>query len=316
MTTEKYIRVRAAVLGGGDPPAELIADCLRTAKLMIRTAGLPAHYSPLGVWSDEAIEEVFASFTADRLIARGQLLAMLQRAPALPVFRRMVEIALRQHLIDGLRRSQSTNLYRRITHLLEDGGRYSAIGTGSGRLWQLAEGAVTPFSGDDRALAAVAWSLGDFNIIRYRPDALKLSPLLDSEELARFIDGLLAQNAMSAATISRALNLRFALEDPAASQPVDPNRHAAAGLGADPQHLAIHREIATATLAELTTRQIEVLVGIERKENTRELAVRLHCSTGTISHERARIAAVLARIGADAPEVLKEILDALLIGEE
>jgi DNA-binding CsgD family transcriptional regulator len=315
MTHEQYTRVRADVLAGAEPPSELLVDCLRTARLMIRTSGLPVQYSPLGVWSEEAIEETFADFTSKRLIGRGQLLAMLQRAPALPVFRRMLETALRQHLIDRLQRSQSGNLYARVSQLLTDGQRYSASGSGAGRHWQLTDATSTPFTGDDRALAALAWSLGDFKIIRYKPDAKKLSPLLDSDELTRFLDGLLTRNAMSITTISRALKLHFALDDPAGAEQLDPNTHAG-GLGADPQQLLIQHEAATAVLAELTARQVQVLIGVERKESTRELALRLHCSTGTISHERAQLAAVLARLGADAPDVLKEILDALLIGEE
>jgi len=316
MRSDRYLEAREAMLAGADPPDELIAECRRVAGLMIRTAGLPAHYSPLGVWSEEATEEAFADFTAERLIGRGQLLAMLQRAPALPVFRRMLETAFRQHLIDRLERSQSANLYGRIAQLLQEHDSYAATGSGSGRLWQLATGPADPFTGDDRALGSLAFSLGEFTVVRYQPDARKLSPLLDGDELTRFLDGLLAGGAMTLATVMRALKLRFSLDDPSAAGELDPEAHAASGLGADPQQILLRREAATAALAELSDRQAEVLIGIERKETTRELALRLHCSTGTISHERAQLAQVLARTGAEDPGVLKEILDALFIGEE
>jgi hypothetical protein len=316
MRSDRYLEAREAMLAGADPPGELIAECRRVAGLMIRTAGLPAHYSPLGVWSEEATEEAFADFMAERLIGRGQLLAMLQRAPVLPVFRRMLETALRQHLIDRLERSQSANLYSRIAGLLQEHGSYAATGSGSGRLWQLATGPADPFTGDDRALGSLAFSLGEFTVMRYQPDARKLSPLLDSDELTRFLDGLLAGGAMTLATIMRALKLRFSLDDPSAAGELNPEAHAASGLGADPQQILLRREAATAALAELSDRQAEVLIGIERKETTRELALRLHCSTGTISYERAQLAQVLARTGAEDPGVLKEILDALFIGEE
>jgi hypothetical protein len=316
MTSERYIEARQAMLAGAEPPSELLAECRRVAGLMIRTASLPAHYSPLGVWSEEAIEEAFADFTTERLIGRGQLLAMLQRAPVPPVFRRMLETALRQHLIDRLERSQSANLYGRIAQLLEEHDAYTATGSGSGRLWQLTDCPSDPFNGDDRALASLAFSLGEFTVIRYQPDARKLSPLLDTDELTRFLDGLLASGAMSLATIMRALKLRFSLDDPAAAGELDPDTRAAGGLGEDPQQILLRREAATAALAELSDRQTEVLIGIERKETTRELALRLRCSTGTISHERAQLAQVLARTGAEDPEVLKEILDALFIGEQ
>ncbi len=315
MTPEQYTRERAEVLKGADPSAELLADCLRTARLMIKTSGLPAHYSPLGVWSEEAVEEAFADFTMERLIGRGQLLAMLQPAPVQPVFRRMLETALRQHLIDRLQRSQSANLYARVNQLLADSGSYSSDGAGTGRIWRPSGGTAAPFRGDDRSLASLAWSLGEFKIIRYKPDAKKLSPLLDSDELTRFLDGLLAKNAMDAATICRALKLRFMLDDPAEAEPLNPDIPAT-GLGTDPQLTVLYREIATAALAELSERQLQVLIGGERGESTRQTALRLHCSTGTVSHERGQIGAVLARLGGDGPAVLKEILDALLIGEE
>ena len=213
-----------------------------------------------------------------------------------------------------LQRSQSANLYARVNQMLADSGRYESSGSGTGRLWRLSAGTATPFAGDDRALASLAWSLGEFKIIRYKPDAKKLSPLLDSEELTRLLDGLLAASAMDIATICRAL-LRFALEDPAETEPLEPDIHAER-VGADPQQVILQREVATAALAELTERQLQVPIGAERGESTRELALRLGCSTGTVSHERGQIGVALARVGGDDPAVLKEILDALFIGEE
>jgi len=46
MTDTEYASARAAVLAGSEPSAELMADCLRTVRLLVRTAGLPSHYSP------------------------------------------------------------------------------------------------------------------------------------------------------------------------------------------------------------------------------------------------------------------------------
>lgn len=286
-----------------------MADCLRTVRLLVRTAGLPTHYSPVGVWSDEAVDEVFADWVAVRLVDRRQLLAMLQRAPALRVFRRMAETSVRQHLVDGLTRSQSANLYHRVARLLEENERFAASGTGGGRLWRLAEGQETPFDGDDRQLLGVAWAMGEFRVIRYDADAGKLSPLLETDELERFVSGLLEAGCMTTGTIMRAIQLRFAIEDPAPVGALD--AAADASTGPDPEAEVVIAELVTATLAELTMRQVEVLIGIDKGVSGQELAVQLGCSTGTISHERGRIAAILARLGTDAPEVLKQVLDAL-----
>jgi len=309
VTDTEYAAARAAVLAGGDPSAELMADCRRTVALLVRTAGLPAHYSPVGVWSDEAVDEVFADWVATRLVGRGQLLAMLQRAPLLRVFRGMAETSVRQHLVDGLQRSQSANLYERVARLLADDERFAGTGSGTGRLWRRGDGSQEPFNGDDRRLLAVAWSLGDFHVIRYDADARKLSPLLAADELERFVGGLLQAGAMTTGTIMRALRARFAVEDPAPAGELDADVQA--GTGADPQAEVLIDDLVTATLAELTERQACVLVGIETGIPGRDLAVQLGCSTGTISHERSQIGAILVRLGTDAPEVLKRVLDAL-----
>jgi DNA-binding CsgD family transcriptional regulator len=309
VTEAEYASARATVLAGGDPSPELMADCLRTVGLLVRTAGLPAHYSPVGVWSDEAVEEVFADWVAVRLVGRGQLLAMLQRAPALRVFRRMAETSVRQHLVDGLTRSQSANLYDRVARLLADDDRFDGSGSGSGRLWRLADGPDAPFDGDERQMLGVAWALGEFRVIQYDAEARKLSPLLEADELDRFVSGLLEAGSMTTGTIMRALQLRFAIEDPAPAVELD--AAAEASIGPGPEAAVVIAELVTATLAELTMRQAKVLLGIEQGVPGRELAVQLGCSTGTISHERGRIAAILARLGTDAPAVLKQVLDAL-----
>jgi hypothetical protein len=46
-----YAAARAAVLAGEDPPPALLEDCRRSVGLLIHSSGLPAHYSPDGVWS-------------------------------------------------------------------------------------------------------------------------------------------------------------------------------------------------------------------------------------------------------------------------
>jgi hypothetical protein len=308
MTEAEYTRARAAVLAGGDPPQELLEDCRRTVALLGRNSGLPAHYSPYGVWSDEAIDEILADWTAVRLIERGQLLAMLQRAPVLRVFRRMAETSVRQHLIDGLKPSQAANLFDRVSRLLADDDRFTSSGSGTGRLWQAADGPATPFDGDDRRLLGVAWSLGEIHVIPQNLAARRLSPLLTAEDLDRFVAGMLGAGTMTAGTIVRALRLRFGLsEDEIPGELAD----ALPAAIPRPEAAPLVAELVTATLAELTDRQARVLVGLSQDLTGRALAMQLGCSTGTISHERRRLEDLIQRLGANAPEVLKQILDAL-----
>jgi len=286
----------------------LLADCRRSVGLLVSNAGLPAHYSPYGVWNREAVDEVFSDWIAVRAVGRGQLRAILQRAPALKVFRRMVETSVRQHLIDGLKPSQAANLYERTVELLSSGD-FGSRGSGTGKLWHLADGPFDPFDGDDRQLLAVAWSLGAFEVIRYDLEARKLSPLLSADDLERFVVGMLSAGSMTAATVVRAVKLRFALDDDQPSGDLEDALHVIAAP--EPQSAPVIAELVTATLAELSQRQARVLMGTSKEVPGRELAARLGCSTGTISNELRQIREILTRLGADAPYVLKEVLDRL-----
>lgn len=309
MNEAEFQAARAKILAREDPPEDLIEECRTLVRLLVRSAGFPPHYSPYGVWSDEAIEEVFADWVEARLVGRGQLLALVQRAPIIRVFRRMAETSLRQHLIDSLKRSQSANLFERLTRLLAEEEKFQSSGTGNNTLWYLRDGSAEPFRGGDRALLAAAWSLGDFRVIRYQADARKLSPLLDAEELERFLSGILGYGAMSASTVMRALRMRFAIdEEDAPDEALDPE---APSDRNQPEFEVEIDDLVTATLAELTQRQAEILMGMDHGLSGSELAEKLGCSTGTVSHERRKIEDVLARLGTDAAPVLKRVLDAL-----
>lgn len=309
MTEAQFQAARAKILAREDPPEELIDECRSLVRLLVRTAGFPPHYSPYGVWTDEAIEEVFADWVEARLVGRGQLLALVQRASVIRVFRRMAETSARQHLIDSLKRSQSANLFERLTSLLAGEERFQSSGTGRNALWYLRDGSAEPFKGGDRDLLAAAWSLGDFRVIRYQADARKLSPLLDAEELERFLSGILGFGAMDASTVMRALRMRFAIdEEDAPDEALDSE---ASSDQSQPEFEVEVDDLVTATLAELTQRQAEILMGMDRGLSGTELAEKLSCSTGTVSHERRKIEDILARLGTDAAPVLKRVLDAL-----
>lgn len=308
MNDSEFTQARSSVLGRAEPPAGLLEECRRIVGLMIRTSGLPAHYSPYGVWSEEAIDEVFAGWTERRLVGRGQLLAMMQRAPVLPVFRRMAETSVRQYLIDSRVRTQAANLHDRVRELLAEDEGFAEDGIGAGAIWHLQGGNEGQFTGEDRDLAAIAWSLGDFKVIRYDLEAKKLSPLLEREELSRFVKGMLAAGGMTVATLMRALNLRFAIDESLPDAELDPT---ASAEEEGPEAEALFNELATSTLAELSNRQAQVLIGLERGETTEEIANRLGCSTGTVSNERRALEGILIRLGADAGPVLKLVLNAL-----
>jgi len=311
MNEAEYEEARASVLGGEDPSRGLMDECRRSVRLMVRTRGLPAHYSLVGVWNEEAIEEAFADWSAVRLVEKGQLVAMLQRSPTLKVFRGMCETSARQHLIDRLKRSQSANLYDRVRALLEREDRFVSTGSGSGAVWRLKNGPGERASQEERTLLGVAWGLGDFEVIRYDAEAKKLAPLLGGDELERFVDGMLRAGGMTVGTIVRAMELRFAIETPQAPVALE-DEEAGPRAVPDPGVAVVTDDLVTATLEELTERQAKVLVAKSEGGPVRMIAQQRGCSIGTVSHELRIIEGILARLGSDAPEVLNKVLDALL----
>ena len=306
MTPDEYTQSRAAVIAGEDPTGQLMDECRRIATVLIRTAGLPVLYSPYGRWDEEAIEEVFADWVAVRLIERGQLRAMLQRAPLLRVFQRMAETSLRQHLIDRLPPSHASNLFARVQTLLQEGEF-----TSRGDQWSLHEWPFNQFEGGDTEKLSYAWGLGHFDVIRYDPEARKLSPLLSTEDLERFLRGMLNGGAMTAGDLVRTLCERFGVKEP---QVASLDGSVLASIELDPAHAPEVNELVGTTIAELSGRQAQVLVGKAEGKTGRQLAEELGCSTGTVSHELTRIAEITARLGTDAPEVLKKVIDDLFIG--
>ena len=61
------------MLAGDGPAAALLKGYRRSVRLLIHSGGLPAHDSPDGVWSPEAIDEGDADWVAVRLVGCGQL---------------------------------------------------------------------------------------------------------------------------------------------------------------------------------------------------------------------------------------------------
>jgi hypothetical protein len=290
---------------------------------LVRWGGLPSSYAPYGVWNADAEEDVFQSWMTDSLIGRGNLQALLDISDDAGSFRRLAERSLRQYLLDARTRSQSQNLYQRAAEILESDAEFHRFREATKRQdvgWGLAAWQQSPpasrcaeFARDERQLLAHAWSLGDFEIIRYKADARKLSPLLSTSELKRFIGGLFeASNALlTLSRIMRALELRFDLAE-VNEVPLD--------LVAEPafedQQASelILEETGYAILAEMTSRQADVLLGTVEENTIDELSERLECSVGTIVNEQRRIGAIIDRHSSDASEralLMNKIADLL-----
>jgi DNA-binding CsgD family transcriptional regulator len=328
VTHDEYREIRSSYARARELDPRLVAELRGVASRLVRYRGLPPSHAPYGVWNEEAEAEIFQSWATDRLIAEGQLQELLDRAPALESFRRLAERSLRQHVLNQRDRSQAQNLYWRMRDMLdEDDDFWSFVEASRPQdvWWGLSDWRTTPrpqFAGDDERLLAEVWALGEFAIIRYRPDAKKLSPLLATPELKRLLVSLFdAVNALlTLSRIIRALERRFDLGEIRLEALEEPEAQAVTAVEGDP---AVLEESALALIAALTSRQADVLVATEGAvleedgETLDEIAARLGCSVGTVVNEQRRVAALLDRHSENDDQrglVLRKVLD-LLYGE-
>ena len=303
MTDSELGRWRRAVRRG-ELPADLVAFLRGVAQRMSRRRVLPPSFSPYGQWNDEAAEELFAAWYTDRLVADGQLLALLDRASSLGGLRAIAERSLRHHLLNAADRSQARNLFARVVSTLRDSPTFvlaSAASRPAHSWYAPAQRSGLPlWSGPARLLVAHGWAVGDITIIRYRTSAAKLSPLLDALELERFMLALLMRTeaALTPALIMTVLAARLDLATPQLTDLDD--APALADPGRNPEAQAGLDETARAILAGLTERQREVLARSD--DSVASTAEALQCSVGTVVNERRRIASAVARLSDDATE--------------
>lgn len=301
MTDARLQELRRLVRQGETPP-DLVEALRSTVARLARLRLLPPTFAPYGQWDDEAAEEVFASWYTDRLLGRGHLQSLLDRSNTVGAFRRLAERSLRQHLLNAKDRTQVQNLYRRLIAILDERPPFflALDAARPQERWYALDANPPLWSGDDRRLVAHAWALGDFTVVRYRADAAKLSPVLDTAELESFVSGLMqrAAAALTPTLIMRALSARFDLGEPRL-EPIETT-------AAEPTTLidrdVVLRDTARSVLAELSPRQVEVLGATADGDPVAEIARRLSCSMGTVVNEQRRVGDVVRRFSADDDE--------------
>lgn len=310
--SEERFQVERAVLVGdpSQPPSDALwAESQRVGHALLRNgAGFPpALYASGRIWNDESVQDAVSGWTTDRLVERGQLRAIALKSATVIRFRGQLEGSLRQHLIGEQERSQSKNLFRRVRQTLEEDNRFEctvASARASRSRYRLV-GTDAVFAGDERRLAAAAWAAGDFPAKPWRDDAEKLSPVLEGQDLADFLAGLLlASGEATVSEVITAMDGRYNLGAP------DFDVDAVLSSEIDRPEVEVERnELAEAMIARLTPRQLLVLQAHQEELNGREIAARLECSPGTISAEFAAIRRALDAARPDAAGVLKDVLD-------
>jgi hypothetical protein len=320
MTDERYLELRRRYREHDSLDSELLDALRAVATQFVRFGGLPRSYAPYGVWDDEAVEEILARWIEKRLIGLGHLHLLLNEGGSVASFKRLAERSLRQYLLNERARSQSQNLYWRVKEMLEKDPDFTLARDASraqDRWWSLTEGPTATFADDDRSVLAHAWALGDFTVIRYGLDAKKLAPVLDQGELKRFVAGLLGElgEALSLRMLTRALSERFGLDE-VQLEALAENEPPAVDVELAPIVLS---EVAFAAIAEMTSRQAEVLIGSAESETMEAMARRLQCSQGTIVNEQRRVGAIISRFAEDEDErnkLLSIVVDLLYEREQ
>lgn len=321
MTDSDFRWARLAFLRTGEIQPELVAFLRQVVRRLVRYGGLPPMYSPTGRWDQDAEDEVFSDWLSARLIGTGQLAALLQQSNTSAALARSAEAYLRRHLINRLERSYASNLYGRLRDLLpEEPGLAVLIAAEreQDQVWELADaGDVASWQGSEDELVSIAWSLGEFETIRYRDEAKKLSPVLERGELLRFISGLLeaAAAGLTLGQMVRVLVRRFDLE-PATIESLGEEAEQIAGED-DVIDQVERATLARAAVAELSERQVKVLREWLRPLAVREIADRLEISVGTVSNEQAAIGIILSRMsdpdGDSRAQLLNGLRDLLFI---
>jgi hypothetical protein len=304
--TEARLRELRRLVRGGEFPPDLLDALQAVSMRLVRLRLLPPSLSPYGQWDDEAAAEIFAAWYADRLLGQGHLQSLLDRARTPGAFRRLAERSLRQHLLAVQDRNQAHNLFKRLHALLDADPRFVLAIDASrphNRWYSLVGGRVDPWTGSDRELAAHAWALGDFTVIRYRTSATKLSPVLSVDELGRFVVELLERldAALSPAVVMRVLALRFGFGE------VRLDSLEEAGGAPELSHLGeedelLLRDTARDVLATLSRRQALVLRATVAEQAIAGIATALGISVGTVINDQRRIGTLVTRFSTDDRE--------------
>lgn len=323
--TDAELNLWRRAVRAGELPDDLVGHLHGAVLGVVRRRALPPSFAPYGQWDDEAAEELFSSWYAERLLEQHQLLALLDRVSSKSGLRGLVERSLRQHLLNTADRSQARNVFARVVELLRDRHRYVVVrdsSRASDTWFALAPpggpGLQAPlWSGGQRELAGWAWDVGDLHVIRYRASAAKLSPVLDTPELERFVTGMLerADAALTPQLLMAALAARVDLGEPQVHELDD--ARATPSREPSPEAQVIIGATAHAVVDELSTRQRQVLLRAD--EPVASVARGLSCSVGTVVNERRRIGTLIARHSGDDEEretLLNAVLDRLYLSDD
>jgi DNA-binding CsgD family transcriptional regulator len=314
--TEQELREALQLLRRrGQISRPLLLDLVRVARTLVTNLKLPDYLSPYGRWDIEIVDDLVADWIEQRLLRDGRLLGMLDMAFTPAAFRGLAGDNLYQHVMSTRARSQSQNIWKRLTSMLEKDTQTFALALDAtkraNRFFTLTENPSTVlFSGSERELRDAAYAAGEIELLLWSPAADRLSPLIGTRELKRFVIVIMRtiREALTPVQLMTALNARLDLAPDGAGGLDD------AVVAGDQQHavdaIAID-SLARSLLGAMTSRQRQVLRAVDDEEPAKDTAERLGVSPATITNDRTRIGDLVAAT-AEGAEERGRILDRVI----
>jgi hypothetical protein len=312
-----YFRLRREYRESGRISDELYALLLPLVRGLVFRGGLPPAWSPTGKWDGEAAEEAAHGWIVRRLLQTNALLAAFDHASAPRPFFRSLERNFRHYLENERERGEIDNLVSRAGALLRDDDRFREWipqALPSDAWWGLTEcDDCAPYQGREDDLVSAAWAVGEIVIFRYSHSVERASPILATDELGRFLVGLFGrvEALLTLRLLAVVFRWRFDLDEPRQVEVAEAVEAIAAPEQPDER---VTLDAALGVVAELTTRQAEVLVRKYSGESLDTIADALGVARGTVDNELVRSGTIIDRHAADATTreaILEKVLDAL-----
>lgn len=168
-------------------------------------------------WTADAIADVAHDFLAEDT-RRNRIAGVLLRASDEESFVRLLETAVRNFMIDGLRKTDTGAAMRSLRRILELDPTIVEVPPGrpGAGAWCIGEFSdELPYAGDPSRLVKAAFGVDDVRRARWRPDARNRAPIAEADSLQRVVHSILQS---AAAPVTKALVLdvvvqRFPLID-------------------------------------------------------------------------------------------------------
>lgn len=282
-----------------------------------RVAGRAHNFPPpegQSSWTAQAAVETGHEFLRSANI-QHRLVEMALQADDDEQLARILTQALVNFLREQARRTALGLWIRRLKEVLQDDDRFTIVPRGipgAGNVMLAGEATSEPFGGRDSDLTAAAFDVKDVNVIRWRPESPRESPLADRDSLLKVAEAVLTAAGASLrwAELAAVIAARFGVDPRAvpATTPVDDldgdllagARPGPGSQAAVPGEDLLRLATARAVLDQLTERERMVLAWLASPVRT--IADRTGLAVSTAGVVKQRVTDQLRVLLADDPD--------------